>query len=92
MTRLTTEERLRRILAMVPWVVAHDGPTVAEVCERFDLDRSELLDDLQLLFLCGLHPYTPDALIEATIEEDRVWINYADYLSRPLRLTPAEEV
>jgi proteasome accessory factor C len=71
-------------------VAAHDGPRLADVRTRFGCTDDELLDDLQLLFLCGLHPYTPDMLIEVDIAEGRVWIRYAEYFSRPLRLTPAE--
>jgi proteasome accessory factor C len=87
---VTAEARLHRLLALVPWVAARDGPSVAEVCARFGCTEDELADDLQLLFLCGLHPYTPDTLIDVDIAEGRVWIRYADYFSRPLRLTPAE--
>jgi proteasome accessory factor C len=88
--KVTTEGRLQRILALVPWIAAHGEPTVASVCERFGITPSELTADLELLYLCGLHPYTPELLIEATIENGRVRIAYADYFSRPLRLTPQE--
>ena len=88
--RTTAEGRLQRILAMVPWVVAHDGPTVVDVCARFGCTPTELTSDIGLLYLCGLYPYTPDLLIEAAIVDGRVFIEYADYFSRPLRLTPAE--
>ena len=87
---MSTDQRLRRLLAIVPWVVARDGPELAEVCNRFGCSEAELLDDLNLLFLCGVHPYTPDALIDVDVAEGRVWIRYADYFSRPLRLTAAE--
>lgn len=86
----SAEVRLHRLLAIVPWVAAHDGPSLAEVCARFGCGEDELVDDLQLLFLCGLHPYTPDTLIDVDIAEGRVWIRYAEYFARPLRLTPAE--
>jgi proteasome accessory factor C len=84
------EVRLRRLLALIPWVASRDGPTVAEVCSRFACTEAELLADLDLLFLCGLHPYTPDVLMDVDIADGRVWIRYAHYFSRPLRLTPAE--
>ena len=71
-------------------MAAHDGPALEEVCSRFGCTEDELADDLQLLFLCGLYPYTPDTLIDVDIAEGRVWIRYAEYFSRPLRLTPAE--
>jgi len=90
-TRPAAEERLRRILAVVPWVVAEDGPLVSDVCRRFGYAREQdLHDDLNLLFVCGVPPYTPDALIEVDVADGRVWIRYADWFSRPLRLTPAE--
>ena len=60
------------------------------MCARFDCREDELVDDLQMLFLCGLHPYTPDMLIDVDIADGRVWIRYADYFARPLKLTPAE--
>lgn len=90
MPRLSAEARLHRLLALVPWVAAHDGPLVADVCARFGCTEQELVDDVELLFLCGLHPYTPDMLIEVDLADGRVWIRYAEYFSRPLRLTPAE--
>jgi proteasome accessory factor C len=43
-----------------------------------------------MLFLCGLHPYTPDMLIDVDIADGRVWIRYAEFFSRPLRLTASE--
>ena len=90
MPKLSADERLQRLLALIPWVASRDGPRVDEVCARFGCTQAELVDDLELLFLCGLHPYTPDVLIEVDIDDGRVWIRYADYFSRPLRLTPAE--
>jgi proteasome accessory factor C len=88
--RKGADEKLQRMLALVPWVAARDGPTLAEVCERFGCTEADLLSDLDRLFMCGLYPYTPDVLIEVDVADGRVWIRYADYFSRPLRLTPAE--
>lgn len=90
MTRPNAVERLSRLLAIVPWVVAHDGPLVSEVCERFGVSERELIADLNLLFMCGVYPYTPDALIEVDIDGGRVWVRFADWFRRPLRLTPPE--
>lgn len=90
MTRPSSALRLGRLLAIVPWVVAHDGPTIKEVCQRFAISERDLLADLDLLFMCGVYPFTPDALIEVDIEDGRVWIRFAEWFRRPLRLTPAE--
>jgi proteasome accessory factor C len=75
---------------MIPWIAAHDGPAISEVCDRFGLTEPELLSDLELLWVCGLYPYTPDMLIDVDIADGRVWIRFAEYFNRPLRLTPAE--
>jgi proteasome accessory factor C len=88
--KLSADERLQRLLAIIPWVASRDGPRVEEVTARFGCAEAELVADLELLFLCGLHPYTPDMLIDVDIAEGRVWIRYAEYFSRPLRLTPTE--
>lgn len=90
---MSTEARLRRVLAMVPWIVAQNGPTIAEVCARFGCTEAELVKDLEgALFFCGVHPFTPGDMVEVDISDGRVWIRLADYFSRPLRLTPAESL
>lgn len=88
--RANLEERFRRLLLMVPYVLRTNGAPVAQVCSRFDIKRSELVADLNLLFMCGLPGYGPGDLIEAYIDQGQVWIQMADYFSRPMRLTPAE--
>jgi proteasome accessory factor C len=85
-----TAERLSRLLAMLPWVIAHPGAGVDEVCERFGYTRSELVRDLELVFVCGLPGYGPGDLMDAWIDGDEVVVDAADYFSRPVRLTPSE--
>jgi proteasome accessory factor C len=85
-----TAERLRRLLAIVPYVVRHPGTKVDELSKLFDVTESDLTADLNLLFVTGLPPYGPGDLIDVLIEEGRVWIGMADYFSRPVRLTRAE--
>jgi proteasome accessory factor C len=83
--------RLRRLLALVPWLAANDGPTVDEVCTRFGISEDELQADLELLtYYVGVPPYTPDAYFELTIERGRVFARVTPSLDRPLRLTPSE--
>ncbi|MCU1486273.1 MAG: hypothetical protein JWN67_3019 [Actinomycetia bacterium] len=90
MARASADERLRRLLALVPWVVAAEGPAIEDVCTRFGLTEAELIAELDLVWCCGVHPFTPDSLMEVTVEDGRVWIRYADWFDRPLRLTPEE--
>src|SRR5207249_3036129 len=56
----------------------------------FGLDESELVHDLNLLFVTGLPPYGPGDLIDVEMDGGRVWIGMADYFSRPVRLTRSE--
>ena len=83
---------MQRLLAMVPWIAAQDGPTIAEVCERFGVTEKELAADLEVMWLVGLPPYTPDALVDVVQEGDRVWIHFADVFDSPQRLTPDQAV
>lgn len=85
-----TVDRLRRILVLVPWVMTHPGCTVSEVCERFGMKRSDLIADLETLFVCGVPPFGPGDLIMAFVEDDQVVVQMADYLSSPPRLTRTE--
>ena len=83
--------RLQRMLALVPWILAHPGSTLPELAERFEIDELELEQDLELLPMCGLPPYTADRLIDVWVGEDgAVSIRLAEYFDRPLQLTPAE--
>jgi proteasome accessory factor C len=85
--------RLARVLAIVPYVLAHPGTTITELAERFRVDRREIEQDLELLPMCGLPPYTADRLIDVWVMDDgSVEIRLAEYFERPLRLTPAEGV
>lgn len=89
--RLSVAERLARLLGVIPWVVARGGAHVDEIAEMFEYPRELLLDDLtQVVFFVGVHPFTPDTLIEVDIADEIVDIRYADWFSRPLRLTEAE--
>ena len=92
MTSETSGARLQRLLAMVPWIAANDGPTMDDVGERFGITPAQLAADLEVVWLVGLPPYTPDALIDVVQEGDRVWIHYADVFASAQRLTPDQAV
>jgi proteasome accessory factor C len=89
-SRITAGERLRRVLAIVPWIVANNGVRLADVAARFGVPERELTADLEVVWMVGLPPYTPDSLVDVVIEDGRVWIHYAPFFERPLRLTPAQ--
>ena len=85
-----TTGRINRLLAMLPWVIGHPGASIDEVCERFDYTRSDLIKDLNTVFVCGLPGYGPGDLMDASIDDDEIIVEMADYFARPLRLTAPE--
>ncbi|MEY2433847.1 MAG: proteasome accessory factor [Acidimicrobiaceae bacterium] len=89
-SRITASDRLRRLLALLPWVAAHEGPTVDEVCARFALDAEDLLSDVALVSMVGIPPYSPGDLFDIVIEGGRVWVHLSPSFDRALRLTPEE--
>jgi proteasome accessory factor C len=91
-TRTSANSRLRRLLAVLPWIISQgpEGASIGEACRRFGLTRAQLTADLDTVWMVGLYPYTPDRMIDVLIDGDRVSIRLAEYFSRPLRLTPDE--
>ncbi|MDQ1520018.1 MAG: proteasome accessory factor [Actinomycetota bacterium] len=89
--RPIAEHEVQRILALVPWIVAHPGSTKSELAERFAITEEQVDDDLALVLMIGVPPYSPGDYLD--VEEDAdggVTIRLADYFRRPLRLTPNE--
>ena len=75
---------------MLPWVIAHPGAKVDDVCERFGYTSSQLAEDLAIVFVCGLPGYGPGDLMVAEIDDDEVYVDAADYFANAPRLAPAE--
>jgi proteasome accessory factor C len=82
--------RLQRLLAVVPYVIRHPGTPLEELSRLFGVSEAGLTDDLNLLFLTGLPPYTPGDMVDVEVEDGKVWIRMADHFSRPVRLTRTE--
>ena len=82
---------IQRILALVPWIVAHPGSPKPEIALRFGITVEQLDDDLALVLMIGVPPYSPGDYLDVEDDEDgNVTIRLAEYFRRPLRLTPAE--
>ena len=79
-------ERLSRLLAMVPYLLARQGIPLREAARQFGLTEDQLVKDLELLFVCGTPGHMPDDLIEAEWDTGHVYLNNADTIARPLRL------
>ncbi len=84
-------QKLRRLLYLVPFVAKHpDGVAVDDLAEMVGIDRDKLLEDLDLLNQVGPPDGDPGEYILVSVEDGRVFVDLAQRLTRPLRLTPAE--
>jgi proteasome accessory factor C len=82
---------IQRILALVPWIVAHPDSPKHEIAQRFGLTVDQLDEDLGLVLMIGVPPYSPGDYLDVEEDDDgHVSIRLAEYFQRPLRLTPAE--
>ncbi len=83
------EERVRRLLVMLPWLMEQGEMSVAETARRFDLTEAEVVKDLELVAMCGLPPFV-DELIDVFIDEGMIWVGVPRLFTRPLRLNAVE--
>ncbi len=82
---------IQRILALVPWIVAHPGSPKAEIALRFGITVAQLDADLALVLMIGVPPYSPGDYLDVEHDESGgVTIRLAEHFQRALRLTPAE--
>ena len=84
------DKRLTRILLLIPYLLKNPGATTGELAERFGVPVETVVEDLQLVYVCGLPGYGPGDLIDVSFTEDQVFVDTADYFGAPLRLTAAE--
>lgn len=83
--------RLRRLLFLVPYVARRDdGVPLQELARELDVDREQLLHDLDLLTQVGPPGGDPGEYLLVSVEQGKVFVDLAQRLTRPLRLTPAE--
>jgi proteasome accessory factor C len=84
------EERLPRLLALVPYLQARPGIEVNRAAADFGISEGQLRKDLTLLWMCGLPGHGPGDLIDISFEGDTVSVIFDAGMSRPLRLTAEE--
>lgn len=82
-------ERLRRLLVMLPWLQDRGTVSTRLMAEKFGLGVDELIADLTLASLCGVSE-DPRDLIDLWVDEDEVHFGVPKYFDRPLRLTVPE--
>jgi proteasome accessory factor C len=88
------KDQVARLLRLVPYLHARDQVSLDEAAQALGVPPSQLEKDLRILFLCGLPGGYPDDLIDVDLDalegEGVIRVSNADYLARPLRLTPTE--
>lgn len=89
MSSLTAAERVKRLLALIPWLEAcgPKGASPEELAERFDYPVRTLLDDLAsyVNFVTADRYGTYEHLVfDIVVTEDRIWVNRNELLSGPL--------
>jgi proteasome accessory factor C len=83
--------RLRRLLFLVPYVARErEGVKLDELARELEIDRKELLADLDLLSQVGPPSGDPGEYLLVSVDAGTVFVDLAQGLTRPLRLTPAE--
>jgi proteasome accessory factor C len=87
---ITSAERLRRLLALVPYVATRRVVGLAETAATFGMTERELIDDLNLAWCVELRAPEPYCPIDLSYEDGEISISQAESIARPLRLAADE--
>ncbi|MCW2710125.1 MAG: hypothetical protein JWP24_319 [Marmoricola sp.] len=88
--------QVSRLLALVPYLQSRTDVSLAHVAADFGVRPEQIVQDLKVLWMCGLPGLTPDKMIEVDFEaieddpEGVVHIENAEFLARPVRLGSSE--
>jgi len=83
-------QRVTGLLVMLPWIMQRKRVKISTMAKQFNLSESELIEDLLMASVCGVPPYTPDALIDVYMDNGMVIAEVPLLFSRPLKLSTAE--
>jgi len=88
------KDQVARLLRLVPYLHARGQVSLEDAARVLGIAPEQLDKDLRVLFLCGLPGGYPDDLIDVDLDalegEGVIRVSNADYLARPLKLTPTE--
>lgn len=87
---MSLQERMSRLLFIVPYVASRDGVPLVELAEKLGVKPAQIEADLDLLAMVGQPPLTPDHLIDLYVEDDIVYVDLDQSLTRPPQLTHEE--
>ena len=85
-------ERTSRLLDLVPYIYTHQGISLVDLAEVFEVSTNQMISDLTTLWMCGLPGYTPLELMDLDFESGYVTISNAPTLARPRSITHEEGV
>lgn len=91
----STSERLARLLAMVAYLADRDDVPVAELAAHFGVPQTQIMKDVDTLWVSGTPGYQPDDLLDFSADSydaQRITLTNARGMDRPLRLGPGEAV
>jgi proteasome accessory factor C len=83
------QDRLRRLLVMLPWLMEVGEVALAEVARRYAMTEEQVERDLEMVAMCGLPPFV-DELIDVFVDDGMVYVGVPRLFTRPLRLTAPE--
>ncbi|WP_141013298.1 helix-turn-helix transcriptional regulator [Nocardioides sambongensis] len=94
-------DQVARLLTLVPLLHQRSRVRLGEAADLLGTTPEQVLGDLRVLFMCGLPGGLPDDLIDVDLDaletaeggplaDGLIRVENADYLSRPLRLSPTE--
>ncbi len=93
----SAKAQVGRLLTLVPYLHARGSVRVDEAAADLGVSQEVLLNDLKVLFMCGLPGGYPDDLIDVDLDalegeegDGVIRVSNADYLARPLQLSPTE--
>ena len=87
-----THQRLARLLGLVPYLTRRPGERLEDTAKVFGVSEQQLIDDLMLLFVTGRPGGMPDDLIDARWEDGQIFLDNADEVSIPVRLSLDESI
>ena len=91
------KDQVARLLTLVPYLHSHGQVRLEDAATALGVPADQVLGDLKVLLMCGLPGGYPDDLIDVDLDalegpeaDGVIRVSNADYLARPLRLTPTE--
>lgn len=92
----TSKDQVTRMLALVPYLRGNGGIPVRSVAADFGVPTRQIIKDLNVLWFCGLPEAVTGEMIDVDMEaltaDGVVYIDNAEFLQRPVRLTEQEAV